>query len=370
MTALQQAIDMVLAQPIGDESSKLVRWKIIGLLHGYDARWLDAGYRSIFVEETLTAHLTNLKTNARSRTFNLAGKLDVVAELDGRTYVIDHKTCSQDIADPDAPFWRQLAIEGQVSHYHLLGWENGIKFDGAVWDAVRKPSIAPKKLTKAEKTSAVGTGKYFGWDVSAEDKNHLQTEDREPPRMYAARLAHDCTVERPDWYFQRRPVPRLDDELAEYALELWDHGQEILHVRNTERHVRNSGACMLYNTPCQFLGICSGYDTPDSERWVKKTAVHSELPLVNGDGRDILTNSRIRCFQTCRRKHYYQYEMGIERFDAEDREALVFGSLFHLALEAWWSFFLVGDDSHGNCSNLSVGRTEQDSSASQATVVS
>ena len=93
---------------------------------------------------------------------------------------------------------------------------------------------------------------------------------------------------------------------------------------------------MQYGSPCKFLGICSGYDTPDSNKWIVKEQVHSELPIVEGDGRDILTNSRIRCYQVCPRKHYYQYEMGIERTVDEEREALYFGTLFHLALEAYF----------------------------------
>lgn len=48
-------------------------------------------------------------------------------------------------------------------------------------------------------------------------------------------------------------------------------------------------------------------------------------------GLNILTHSRIECFQTCRRKHYYQYILGIRR---ERTEApLRFGSAAHLGLD-------------------------------------
>ena len=207
------------------------------------------------------------------------------------------------------------------------------------WDVVRKPSIAPKKLAKGVRASAMADRKYFGRLLSNESLEHLQAEERETPEMYESRLAHDCTNERPEWYFQRRSVPRLDSEILEYAHELWDHGQEILHTRNTKRHVRNSGACMLYGSPCKFLGICSGHDSEDSDNWTRKTSVHPELPELNGDGRNVITNSRIRCFQTCRKKHFFEYELGIERVDEEERESLVFGSTWHAALEAWFNTF-------------------------------
>src|SRR5690349_6352611 len=151
MKALQAALNAIDdAVPVNaPDDQQLVRAKIRGLIRGYDARYKNAGYRAISVEQIYTADLMNPKTQTKSRTFNIGGKIDVVAELNGRTYVIDHKTTSYDISDPNADYWRQLAIEGQVSHYWLLQWLHGIRVDAAIWDVVRKPSISPKELPKA-----------------------------------------------------------------------------------------------------------------------------------------------------------------------------------------------------------------------------
>jgi hypothetical protein len=335
--ALGRAIDAINgAHDSRDESAALIAAKCRGLMAGYDARWRDAGYIPLAVEQLREADLYNPLTNRKSRAFRIAGLLDVIAERTGRRVIFDHKTTSQDISDPDAPYWRQLVIEGQVNHYMLLEWLNGNKADEAVWDCVRKPSISPKKLSKLERTRVVMSKAYCGRRVSQAALDSLQTDERETLEMYEARLAHDCTTERPGWYFQRRTVPRLDAELLEYAQELWEHAQEIMHARKFQRFARNSGACLLYGSPCKFLGICSGHDNPESDRWRRKAQVHSELPMLEGDGREVLTNSRIRCFQTCRRKEFYEYELGIERQDEEEREALFFGTLMHRGLEAWW----------------------------------
>jgi hypothetical protein len=81
-------------------------------------------------------------------------------------------------------------------------------------------------------------------------------------------------------------------------------------------------------------------DRPDSSKWVHKSCVHEELEgSIQGDGRDLLTTSRMRCFQTCHRKAYYTYELGITRVDEEEREVLTFGKTWHSALEAWWGFY-------------------------------
>ena len=229
-----------------------------------------------------------------------------------------------------------LIIEGQVSHYLLLEWLNGRKADEAIWDVMRKPGIRPKDLSKKDCEATLRTGHYFGRELSAVSIGQLRETSREDLEMYEARLAYDCTEERPEWYFQRRSVPRMDAELHEYAVELWAHSQDMLYARRENRWPRNSGACMTYGSPCTFLGICSNFDTPDSDKWTKKKFVHNELIGIEGDGRDLLTNSRIRCFQTCRRRHYYTYELGIERQDEEEKESLFFGTTWHYALESWF----------------------------------
>ena len=342
-TALESALEAVdaFAGDDLDDSQRIVRAKVRGLLRGYSARWEHSGYTALEVEHLLTSDLYNPKTESKSRSFTIAGKLDVIAEHSGKRVLVDHKTTSHDISDPNAPYWRQLAIEGQVNHYYLLAWLNGMKFDHAVWDVVRKPATSPKKLAKAERASIVAEGRYCGIVVSDEERQALAGgEERESPDLYEARLAYDCTVERPEWFFHRRAVPRLDNEIMEYAGELWTHGQDILHERRKGcLPARNSGACMNYGTPCRYLGICSGHDTTESDKWQRKTQVHNELEL-EGDGRNVLTNSRIRNWQTCRRKHYYDYELGIELQDEEEREALWFGSMWHAGLNAWWSCFI------------------------------
>lgn len=343
MSALQAAIDAVNAEAesFTDDSQRLVAAKCRALLRGYDARWKNAGYVTVDVEKTLFAPLVNPETNAKSRTFELGGKLDVIAKYQGRVGLIDHKTTTEDCTDPDAPYWRQLVVDGQASQYGILGWANGSKFEWTIWDVIRKPQTRPKKLTKAERASALAKSEYFGTKLSRQSTEALVVEESETVEMYEARLTHDCTQERPEWFYQRKPVPRVDHELVEYAQQQWDVAQDIITTRATERHHKNPGACMLYGTPCKFLGVCSGYDTIDSDNWQRKRHKHAELGDVGT--RDVLSHSRIRCFQTCKRKHFYEYELAVERVNEEEREALFFGTLLHIGLEAWFRCFIEAE---------------------------
>jgi hypothetical protein len=367
---LEAALEAIIATAGPEYSDQLIAAKCRGLMRGYHARWQNSGYDTESVESFVTHNIYNFdaKRESRSRTFYMAGKIDLIARHDGQRTLIDHKTTSEDIANPDDPYWRQLVVEAQPSHYMLLEWLNGRKCDGAVWDVVRKPMISPKKLSKKDAADVIESGFYCGAALTESqlDFYSANAEGRETLTMYEIRLAHDCSTVRPEYYFQRRPIPRLDEEIREYAGELWEHSQEILHARRTGRHARNSGACMLYKRPCKFLGICSGHDEPESENWRRKKQVHAELPVTDGDGRNLITNSRIRCFQTCRRKHFYQYELGIERVDDKPTEALYFGHIYHVGQEAYWLALQKGmtnGDSNTNDPVTEIGNADADSAA-------
>lgn len=346
MTPLEAALATLPTE--GDDLTLLISAKVRGLVVGYDHRWKDAGWETISVEETFHLPVINPETGAKSRTFTQAGKFDGVITRDNRTYLLEHKTTSEDISDPNAVYWRRLAIDSQVSSYVLANWQAGRKLDGTVYDVIKKPGIRPKNLSKAELAQIAATRSYCGYMLSRDVADAIALgQTRECNELYAMRLAAE-TIENPDKYFARRVINRLDAEITEYASELWEVGQAIISARARNAHYRNSGACVEYNSPCAFLGICSGYDTPDSDRWERTTNPHAELPVLNGEpSLDVLTNSRVKCFQSCRRRHYYKYELGIKRRDEEEREALFMGTVLHAALEAWFSYYRKEDNEHG-----------------------
>lgn len=316
---------------------QLLRAKLRGLLRGYDAKWGGHQLTALEIEVTVTSDLYNPATSAKSRSFTMAGKKDLLMEEDSHLWLMDHKTCSEDIADPNAPYWRQLTVEGQHLHYALLEHLNGRKIEGAVWDVTRKPSISPRQISKADMTDLAATKRYFGVDLTNEQIAEVRETGRESFDLYEYRLAWDATRVRPEWYFQRQRIARMDNDLIDYATELWGHTQDLLIARRENRWPRNSGACMNYGRACKFLGICSGHDEATSSNWKKKEWVHNELPIFGqDDGNGVLTNSRIRCFQTCRRKHYFEYELGIDRAEPEEIESLYLGNLWHEALATYF----------------------------------
>jgi hypothetical protein len=345
MTPLESAIAAVNTQPVATEAALLIQAKCRGLLAGYAQRWATSPYIPIEVEHTISAPLMNPQTGRRSQTFQTAGKLDVVTVLGDQRILFDHKTTGNSVDDPDDAYWKILVVEAQASHYMLLKWLLGEKLDGAIWDVIKRPGIAPKKISKADLTAILETHIYCGRTVSPETMARLAAgNDRENLELYEARLAEDCSVLRPEWYFQRRSVPRLDAELLDYAGELWDSAQMVMESRRLRRWPKHPGSCMSYGSPCAYLGICSGLDTADSPNWARKPKVHEELPALDGDGRDTLTFSSVRTYQTCPRKFFYRYELGLEKAAAETAETLFFGSMLHVGLEAFWLSLLPNNN--------------------------
>jgi len=359
MQALTNAFKII--DQLTDESQAVDAVKAKVLMAGYHHRWHGQGYKTISTEAEFRLPIVNPSTGRASRTFQQGGKVDGVIEHEGRKYLLEHKTTSEEIGDPNCTFWSRLAIDSQISMYLLSSWQRCEKLDGVIYDVIKKPTTGlvqlvagPMKLPneKVTRERCLGTirelkqfGSYYGikqpetriWDaLEALDRGE---KPRESAGMYSARLS-SLVGKDPEKFFQRRLVPRLDGEIVDFARELWDVAKDIGTARKESRHYRNSDACMNWNTPCKYLGICSGHDTPDSSKWIK-APIHPELP--SGGDTDVLTNSRIKTFQTCRRKHYYSYELGIEKVDQEERYALWFGSLMHEALRIWFDYY-KGDD--------------------------
>ena len=164
-----------------------------------------------------------------SRTFQAAGKIDGLGVLhDGRLALLEHKTTSESIA-PDSDYWLRLRADKQLAQYVLAARRMGWDIQIAIYDVTRKPSIRPKQSETIE--------------------------------QYGQRLAADAK-ERPEFYFARREVPILDQDLAEFEAERRQLAKLITHLRGEEKCVarrefawpRNLGTMTCQG--CEFSSFC------------------------------------------------------------------------------------------------------------------
>lgn len=210
--------------------------KVCALFRGHCWRWDSEPYEVVATEQKYEIPIRNPETGAATPIWRDAGKLDRIIKLsDGRLAVHEYKTCSESL-DSDSPYWRRLRIDSQISRYMLAARTLDHDVRMVVYDVTRKPALRPKKLTKAERVTP-------------------DMPEKETPEMFGARCLRDMQ-ERPEYYFARKEVVRLESELEEHSLELWQLQQQIRESQKNNRWFRNAGACTGFGT-CEYLSICS-----------------------------------------------------------------------------------------------------------------
>ncbi len=348
--ALEASLDAITRAVGRSANAKELAAKAWGLMIGYHARWARSGWKAVAVQAGFQLPIINPATGRRSRTFIQAGRCEGVVSRGAEEFLLESRTTGEDLDRSDAPFWRQLAVDTRTGTYALARRQLGRPVAGVLHDMLRRPQIRPRAISKGTPKRSdrenVGTRlelqrrkTYFGWPVDRHEQEAvLQGDGRETARLHGIRIAADA-LRRPDWYYQRRVLKGSERQLTLRARELWETAVEIRLARRAGRHYANSQGCMAYHTACPYLPICCGRDTPQSSRWCTAPSIHPELAgeLEDVDEREVLTPSRIQCFNLCRRRHYFRYELGIVPVGQPASEALRLGRVIRQALAAWWS---------------------------------
>jgi len=254
------------------------------LLRGYDARWGHEAHVVVGVEREFYAPLTNPETGEASPTYRLGGKLDVLLQ----DRFVEHKTTSEDIG-LGSIYWRRLTLDPQVSTYYAGARSLGHEVHGCIYDVVRKPAQRPRKAVPAldaegERIVVNGAGDRVltkdnkRWRVSPDAaKGYVLSTREETPEEYEARMAEEI-AERPDHYYQRGEVVRLEEDEHEAALDAWHLVQSMDTGRRLGAFPRNPEACLRYGRVCQFLDVCTRVTTlEDPARFHRVSNVHPEL---------------------------------------------------------------------------------------------
>ena len=241
---------------------QIERETVANLLAGYFWRYLNDSLAYVEVEKSWRMPLVNPRTGRASRTYRLAGKRDgIVRTPDGRVFVLERKTTGEDIG-PDSDYWLRLRCDPQISLYVLSARHDGPDVAGVIYDVVRKPTIRPRqvpvldddglKVVTDDRTGERVLNKNGKPRQSAGAGMTLATRP-ETPGEYGERLLSDIG-DRPDFYFQRREVPRLEDDLEEFRLECWQQAKLLSDCRRWGRWFRTVGphTCSF----CEYANLC------------------------------------------------------------------------------------------------------------------
>lgn len=223
-----------------------VRARAEAMLAGYHAFWVGEGFEALAVEKEFRLPLLNPETGKASRTWEMAGKVDaIVRGPDGRVWVLEHKTTSED-ASPGSPYRQRLALDGQVSQYVEGAAAMGFDIAGVLYDVLVKPAQKPLLATPPEARKFTKAGAPY-----AGQRAHNETVD-----AYRERLV-EAILEAPHRYYARVEVVRFEDERDEYRYDVWQLAEQMRASARTGRAPRNPDACFRYGTACAFWPVCT-----------------------------------------------------------------------------------------------------------------
>lgn len=214
--------------------------------------------------------LKNPETGYSSSIYRLAGKIDRIVKLaDGRLALMEYKTTSRDFS-PGAEYWQRLHLDQQLSIYVIAARELGYDVETILYDVTRRPALRPYKATPAEARKYTKDGRLYA----------NQREEDESPEDFGKRLENDID-ERPEHYFARIEIARLEADLDECRAELWDQSQALREAQRAGRWYRNPNNCFATFT-CEFVPICqmSALDVITPAGFVRQLSVHPELSVA------------------------------------------------------------------------------------------
>jgi len=253
------------------------------LINGYYWRWGEDACQHIATEQTFRMPLHNPQTDKASRTFELAGKIDGIIRLeDGRLAVLEHKFLGESL-DSGSDLWKRLLIDHQVTLYLMAARNLGYDVDTVIYDVIRKPTIKPTEVAELDSDGIKVVVDAAGNRVLNQNGTPRQTASTKDGYTL---LSRPMTVEewgqklnadigeRPEYYYVRREIPRLEGDIRDYTEELWDIAHAMRDARNHNRWYRtaNKNTCSW----CSYYGLCTTHFDPSS----------SELP----DGFEITKN--------------------------------------------------------------------------------
>lgn len=261
------------------------------LLSGYFWRWSES-LEYLATEQVFNLRIKNPATNRSVPGWQWSGKIDGIVVLeDGRLAVKENKLLSDDLTS-DSEFWRRLQMDPQVSGYVVAGRELGYDVATVLYDVTRKPTIKPTPIPILD-----DDGQQVVIDI---DENRVFTKNGKPRQTADAKLGYrlvtrPMTVEewgdrlvndiasRPDYYYARREIPRLDKDLEEWRAEMYEVQRTIGEAQKANRWYKtvSRDTCGM----CPYFGLCfSGFDpASDSlpEGFVRVEDVHPELETQN-----------------------------------------------------------------------------------------
>lgn len=280
-------LEVALAAISSDDEFEAAKARV--LMIGYHLRWKDEPFDVLAVEVRFETELRNPLTGRTSQTWRLGGKIDVILRdrRDGAVCLMEHKTSAEDLS-PGADYFKRLRIDGQVSVYFEGGKSLGHDIARCIYDVIGKPSQRPGNVPLVDADGAKIVVDANGQRVRTKDgKKWRQTADHElgyvlqtrpeTAAEFQDRLGEVVGAD-PSRFFARVDVVRLEQEMKDAMLDVWQLGQELREADLNGRRPRNPEHCVTVYGTCPFFAACCGEASLEDPTLFRRiTEVHPEL---------------------------------------------------------------------------------------------
>lgn len=234
------------------------------LVSGYEWRWKTMPLEYIAVELPFNLPLINPETNGFSKTFELAGKIDAIVRMEDQRIAVKETKLFGDDISTDSDLWPRMRMDQQISLYLNAARRLGHNVETVLYDVARKPTIKPSNVPILDELGVKIVLDSHGDRVKTAGKLWRQTGDTEKGYVLQTRAMTveewgnkltDDIVARPDYYFARVEIPRMEADLKEFDQEAWEVGKSIRDAQLKSAHYRtvSKTTCSF----CSYFSLCS-----------------------------------------------------------------------------------------------------------------
>jgi len=217
--------------------------RMAGACAGYAAQYPSEVWRTVYVEQQFEQDVINPGTGAKSPLFSLKGKVDLVVELEGEPWIVEHKTSTATTGGD----LERVAIDAQVLTYaDCIGRELDTPVAGVIYNVVKRCQ--------------------------------LRLKQNETPQQFRDRVI--------EWYkgdgvFIRERA-RIDPRMIEQnRRNIWMTVQQMHLCRRADYYPQNAGvttgACAKWGRECEYAGLCRSLNAPHALANYKHQEPHGEL---------------------------------------------------------------------------------------------
>lgn len=239
------------------------------MMTGYASTYPVEDFDVVFLEKTFEGKISNPATSAPSRSFVLAGKVDGIVCIDGKFYLLEHKTASQ----LDGDYLERLWTDFQVTLYaHYVEQVFGIKIAGIIYNVLVKARLQQGKgETEAEFEARRA-------ELLAKSKTGKTTATRKMPESDADFQSRLISKYAEPGMFHREILYISRDQFETLKADLWELTQQFLDCRRRSVFYQNTSYCFFYHRPCAYFALCrSGGSENVIDNFYEHKPAHEEL---------------------------------------------------------------------------------------------